>query len=73
MLFHTRPKNLKILCRNLHFSPIKNHTIENFTSEMNSHLTPKNGKIQYNSKAAYPEIKENPHDLINIGPMNSRI
>ena len=66
MIAHTTPKNLKLLCRNLHYNPIKNHTIGNFTSDMNRLPVIKHGEIKYDPKASYPEIKGNPHNLLKI-------
>ena len=66
MIAHTTPQNLKLLCRNLHYNPIKNHTIGNFTSDMNRLPVPEHGEIEYDPKAEYPEIKGNPHNLLKI-------
>lgn len=66
MIAHTTPINLKLLCRNRHYNPMKNHTIHNFTSDINRLPVIKHGKIKYDSKANYPEIKGNPHSLLKI-------
>ena len=64
MIAHTRPKNLKLLARNVSLNPRKNHTIHNFTSEINRHLVPHHGDIAYDPKAEYPEKEVNPHEFV---------
>ena len=67
MVIHTRPKNLKLLSRNLSLNPLKNHTIHNFTSSMNNAPIPPHkdhGEIKYDKEAEYPEKHLNPHELL---------
>ena len=64
MIAHTRPANLKLFARNVSLNPRKNHTIHNFTSEMNRHLVPHHGDVAYDEKATYPEREVNPHKFV---------
>ena len=72
LLYHTKPKNLKILTRNMHYDPVKNHTIDNFLTDLNNIPVPKNGEVKYNKNAKYPEIKGNPHDLVDTTKFHNK-
>ena len=49
MILQTRPTNLKLLARNIHLRPSKNHTIHNFTTHFNSIPPPDKPVIKVDS------------------------
>ena len=65
MLTHSKPKNFKLLCRNISIDPRQNHTIHNFQTHMNKNSTPiDNNKIEYDQDAKYSEQHHNPHQFV---------
>ena len=66
MLTHSKPKNLKLLCRNISLNPRQNHTIANFQTHMNKTPTPTDDvNIKYDPDAEYTEQHHNPHELLD--------
>lgn len=76
MLTHTKPKNMKLLCRNISINPKQNHAISNFQTHMNKIPTPSDSNtVKYDPDAEYLEQHHNPHELVvqhiaGRGPIN---